>query len=202
GRPNAGNDITQGHARVVHDLPGGWRIDAGTELYGGNWNSPGYLGADEFAAHEYDIVSNASDGGYKRRAQERVSLRLLRGNMIWRSTAYATQGRWQLFLTIPPAGGRFEGTGSQTEEEDARAGAGATTALTWSLARGELTLGGETRWDRSHYENYFTTARARDSVAENVVGAQLLAAPFVQSSWNVTDRFRVDLGARVDVTDT
>jgi outer membrane receptor protein involved in Fe transport len=201
-RPNSRYDVAQGHARVVHDLRPGITIDAGAELYDGNWNSPGFLSEDEFAAHDYDVVSNPTDGGYKRRAQERVSLRVLSGNMFWRTTAYATQGRWQLFLTIPPAGGRFEGSGSQTEEEDSRAGAGATSALTWSLARGEITIGGETRWDRSRYENYFTTARQRDSVADRVTGRQLLAAPFVQAYVNVTDRLRVDLGVRADALDT
>jgi outer membrane receptor for ferrienterochelin and colicin len=182
----------------VRDLRPGVTIDAGAELYGGNWNSPGFLSEGEFAAHQYDIVSNPSDGGYKRRAQERVSLRVLSGNMLWRTTAYATQGRWQLFLTIPPEGGRFEGSGSQSEEEDSRASAGATSALTWSLPAGEITIGGETRWDQSHYENYYTTVRRRDSVATLVRGRQLAAAPFLQSYFNLTDRFRVDFGIRYD----
>jgi iron complex outermembrane receptor protein len=186
----------------VRDLRPGVTLDGGVELYGGNWNSPGFLSADEFAAHQYDIVSNPTDGGYKRRVQERVSLRVLTGNMLWRTTAYATQGRWQLFLTIPPAGGQFEGSGSQTEEEDSRAGAGATSALTWELPNGEITVGGETRWDRSHYENYFTTARARDSIAAQVTGRQLLGAPFLQSYYNLSDRFRIDVGARYDVLAT
>jgi iron complex outermembrane receptor protein len=201
-RPNSHYDIGQGHARVVHDLRPGVAIDAGAELYGGNWNSPGFLSADEFANHDYAVVSNSTDGGYKRRAQERVSLRVLTGNMLWRTTAYATQGRWQLFLTIPPAGGRFEGSGSQTEEEDSRAGAGATTAVTWSLGRGEITVGGESRWDRSRYDNYFTTSRARDSVAEQVIGRELSAAPFIQSYLNLSDAFRVDLGLRYDALAT
>jgi iron complex outermembrane receptor protein len=201
-RPNSRYDIAQGHARVVHDLRPGVAIDAGAELYGGNWNSPGFLSADEFARHDYAVVSNPTDGGYKRRAQERVSLRVLTGSMLWRTTAYATQGRWQLLLTIPPAGGRFEGSGSQTEEEDSRAGAGATTALTWSLARGEVTLGGETRWDQSRYDNFFTTARARDSVASQVTGRQLSGAPFIQSYFNLTDALRVDLGVRYDALAT
>lgn len=201
-RPNAGYDVTQGHARVVHDLQPGVRIDGGVELYGGNWNSPGFLSEDEFAVHDYNVVSNPTDGGYKRRAQERLSLSVLSGDLLWRTTAYSTQGRWQLFLTIPPAGGRFEGSGSQTEEEDSRAGAGATSAVTWALARGEITFGGETRWDRSHYENYFTTARRRDSVATQVTGRQLLGAPFVQSHVDVTDEFRIDLGVRYDVLGT
>ena len=201
-RPNARYDLAQGHARVVHDLTPTIRIDGGAELYGGNWNSPGFLSEDEFNAHDYNIVSNPTDGGYKRPAQERLSLRVLAGNMIWRTTAYATQGRWQLFLTIPPAGGRFEGSGSQSEEEDSRAGVGATSAVTWALPRGEVTFGGETRWDRSHYENYFTTARQRDSAAQVVAARQLLGAPFLQSYFDITDRLRVDLGARVDALDT
>jgi outer membrane receptor protein involved in Fe transport len=197
-RPNARYDVTQGHGRVVHDLRPGVRIDGGVELYGGNWNSPGFLSADEFARREYDIVSNGSDGGFRRRAQERVSLRVFAGSALWRSTMYATQGRWQLFLTIPPAGGRFEGSGSQTEEEDHRHGYGATSALTWSLPRAEGTVGGESRWDRSRYENYFTTARVRDSVAALLTARQLSGALFVQSHAEVTDRLRVDVGARYD----
>lgn len=201
-RPNSRYDFGHGHARIVRDLRPGVTLDGGVEVYGGNWNSPGFLSADEFAAHQYDIVSNPTDGGYKRRVQERVSLRVLSGNMLWRTTAYATQGRWQLFLTIPPAGGQFEGSGSQTEEEDSRAGAGATSALTWELSRGEITVGGETRWDRSHYENYFTTSRTRDSIAAQVTGRQLLGAPFLQSYFNPSDRFRIDVGARYDVLAT
>ena len=135
----------------------GVTLDGGAELYGGNWNSPGFLSEDEFAAHDYDIVSNPTDGGYKRRAQERVSLRVLAGQLLWRTTAYATQGRWQLFLTIPPAGGRFEGIGQPDR------GRGFTRRLRrherahlGAAARRDH-VGAEARWDRSHYENYFTT---------------------------------------------
>jgi outer membrane receptor protein involved in Fe transport len=201
-RPNSGFNVGQGHARIVRDLAPGVTLDGGAELYGGNWKSPGFLSENEFVARQYDIVSNPTDGGYKRRAQERLSLRVLSGNVFWRTTAYSTQGRWQLFLTIPPAGGRFEGTGSQTEEEDSRLGFGATSAVTWALSRGDITLGGETRWDRSHYQNYFTTARVRDSVAELVTGRQILAAPFLQSVFNLTDRLRLDVGARYDLLAT
>jgi outer membrane receptor protein involved in Fe transport len=201
-RPNSRYDVAHAHARLVHDLKPGLTIDGGAEVYSGHWDSPGFLSEDEFAAHDYSVASNPTDGGYKRRAQERVSLRMLAGNAIWRTTAYATQGRWQLFLTIPPAGGQFEGTGSQTEEEDARAGAGATSALTWSLPMGEATVGAETRWDRAHYENYFTTTRRRDSIAALVIGRQLLAAPFLQSSFNPSDRLRIDIGARYDAINT
>ena len=197
-RPNARFDIGQGHARIVHDIAPGWTIDGGAELYGGRWRSAGFLSEEEFASHDYDIVSNPTDGGFKQRGQERVSLRLISNAFLWRTTAYATQGRWQLYLTIPPAGGRFEGTGSQTEEEDHRYGYGLTSALTWDGDRGEVTVGTEGRWDHSHYENYFTTSRQRDSVNALVTARQLSVALFAQSHYDVTPRLRFDLGARFD----
>ncbi|HEV7595914.1 MAG TPA: TonB-dependent receptor [Gemmatimonadaceae bacterium] len=197
-RPNARSDVGQGHARLVRDVAPGVTIDGGLELYGSRWTSAGFLSEDEFARHEYDIVSNPSDGGYKRRAQERVSLRVVRGTSLWRTTVYATQSRWQLFLTIPPAGGRLEGSGSQTEEEDSRYGYGLTTAATRVFSRGELTLGGESRWDKSGYENYFTTARSRDSAALLVDARQLSGAVFLQSHVDLTSRLRADIGARYD----
>lgn len=126
----------------------------------------------------------------------------MRGDALWRTTLYATQSRWQLFLTIPPAGGRFEGSGSQTEEEDARDGYGATTALTRVYSRGEFTLGGECRWDKSGYQNYFTTARARDSAAVLVDGRQISGAIFLQSHFDLTSLLRADIGARYDEINT
>jgi iron complex outermembrane receptor protein len=197
-RPNAHYDLGQGHARIVHDISPGWTIDAGAELYGTHWHSAGFLSEDEFTAHDYDIVSNSTDGGFKQRGQERVGLRWISNSLLWRTTAYATQGRWQLYLTIPPAGGRFEGTGSQTEEEDHRYGYGLTSAVTWENSRGEVTVGTEGRWDHSHYENYFTTSRLRDSVNALVTARQLSGALFAQSHYDVTDRLRFDLGARFD----
>lgn len=201
-RPNSRYDVAQGHARLVRDLAPGITLDGGAELYGGNWNSPGFLSEDEFDVHDYGIVTNPTDGGYKRRAQERVSLRVLTSDIVWRTTAYATQSRWQLFLTIPPAGGRFEGLGSQTEEEDARTGYGATTALTWGAPRVELTVGAESRWDRSDYQNYLTTSRTRDSAAALVTGRQLSGALFVQSHVDVVERWRIDVGLRYDALNT
>jgi len=197
-RPNAGFDLGQGHARIVHDLAPGWTIDAGAEAYGTRWRSAGFLSEQEFTDHEYDVVSNFTDGGFKQRGQERVSLRWMANSLLWRTTAYATQGRWQLFLTIPPAGGRLEGSGSQTEEEDHRNGYGLTSALTWEGERAEVTFGTEERWDHSHYENYFTTSRVRDSVNALVAAHQLSGALFVQSHYDVADRLRFDLGARFD----
>lgn len=200
-RPNSRNDLTQAHGRLVRDLASNVTIDGGIELYGARWRSPGYLSESEFADHQYDIVSNPTDGGFKRHAQERVSLRVTNGDLLWRTTAYATQGRWQLFLTIPPAGGQFEGTGSQTEEEDSRTGFGLTSAVTYTATNTDVTVGTEGRFDDARYENYFTTARNRDSVNTLVAGRQLSGALFVASNTTV-GRLRLDLGARYDVLDT
>jgi outer membrane receptor protein involved in Fe transport len=202
-RPNSGNDLMQGHGRVVRDISPTATLDAGVELYGARWNSPGYLSEQQFANHQYGIVSNPTDGGYKRRAQERVSLRVTHGdNVMWRSTAYATQGLWQLYLTIPPQGGQFEGSGSQTEEDDARYGVGLTSAVSYTTAHVDVTLGTEGRFDHARYQNYFTTARARDSVDALVTGRQVSGALFLQAGMDVSPYLRVNLGARYDAAQT
>jgi outer membrane receptor protein involved in Fe transport len=202
-RPNSRNDVLQGHARLLRDLTHSTTIDGAVELYGANWDSPGYLSAEDFANGDIGVVTNPTDGGFKRRAQERVSLsRLVNRLLNWRSTVYATQGRWQLFLTVPPAGGRFEGLGSQIEEEDRRAGYGLTSALTWTRPRNEVTLGVEGRFDDSDFQRYFTTARRRDSTATDVSARQVSVAFFVQTYRDVTTRLRVDLGVRADALTT
>src|SRR5258707_3229210 len=95
-RPNAGYDQTQGHARLVHAVSPGVTLDGGVELYGGNWNSPSFLSEEEFVRHQYDIVSNPTDGGYNPRAQERISLRLLPHDLLLRTFAYRTLIHLQL----------------------------------------------------------------------------------------------------------
>jgi iron complex outermembrane receptor protein len=202
-RPHGGSDIGQGHARLVQRLSAASTLDAGIELYAAGWDSPGFLSDSLFQLHRYSVVTNPTDGGFKRRAQERVSLRVIAGPaLLWRSTAYATQGRWQLFLTIPPEPGSGEGSGSQTEEEDRRYGVGATSALTWLLPRGEVTAGVEGRWDHSDYENWFTTDRRRDSSQTLVSARQASGALFAQATLDLGRHFRASLGARYDAQDT
>jgi iron complex outermembrane receptor protein len=202
-RPHSGYSLGQGHARTVHPLSSSTVLDAGVELYTAKWDSPGFLTDSEFQAGLFRLVQDPTDGGYKHRAQERVSLRVLSGaNVLWRTTAYATQGRWQLFLTIPPEPGSGEGSGSQTEEEDRRYGFGLTSALTWSLPRSEITIGTEGRWDHSRYENWFTTRRVRDSAQTLVTAHQLSGALFLQSLEDLGHRLRLSLGGRWDFENT
>src|SRR4051794_39300276 len=90
-RPNSAYDLGQAHARLVQDLSPTTTIDGGIELYGTRWDSPGFLTLDQFEQEAFDNVSNPTDGGFKRRAQERASLRVLSGaSLLWRSTVYAT----------------------------------------------------------------------------------------------------------------
>jgi len=202
-RPNSGYDLGQAQARWVRSVSSAATLDAGVELYGTRWDSPGFLSDSEFQRRQYSVVSNSSDGGFKRRGQERISLRVFAGPaLLWRSTVYATQGRWQLFLTIPPEPGVGEGTGRQTEEEDTRFGVGATSALTWALPRGDVTAGIEGRWDRSDYQNWLTTDRRRDT-AQALVGArQASGAAFLQASLDLGRHVRANVGARYEAQDS
>jgi len=202
-RPNSGYNLGQGHARFVRDVSSRATLDGGVELYVADWDSPGFLTLDQFDRREFDHISNPTDGGFKRRAQERVSARVIAGsNLLWRSTLYATQGRWQLFLTTPPEGGETEGSGSQTEEEDTRYGFGATSALTWSVPRVSVTLGAEGRWDHARYENWFVSNRVRDS-AQTLVGArQISGGLFLEGTGDLTRYLRLSIGGRLDGANT
>ncbi len=202
-RPNSGYQLGQGHARVLRTLTGTATLDAGVELYATGWDSPGFITADQLERGRVDTVADRTDGGYKRRAQERVSLRVVGSSgLVWRSTVYATQGRWQLFLTTPPEGGGEEGSGSQTEEEDKRYGFGATSAATMGAGPVQMTVGAEGRYDHADYENWLTTARIRDEAQDVVAARQLSGALFLQTSTDVSRRLRFDAGARFDVIGT
>jgi outer membrane receptor protein involved in Fe transport len=201
-RSHAAYDIGQAHARLVRRVGPLSTLDAGVELYATGWDSPGFLADSLFRLRRYAAVTNRTDGGFKRRAQERLSYRTMLGAALWRSTVFATQGRWQLFLTIPPEPGSGEGTGSQTDEEDRRYGFGATSAVTWALSRGEVTAGVEGRWDHSDYENWLTTDRQRDSAQTLVSARQASAALFAQASLDLTRHLRASLGARYAALDT
>ena len=198
-RPNSSYDLEQGHARFVQNLSPLATLDAGIELYAANWDSPGSLTESQFDQHNYDVVANSTDGGFKHRAQERVSLRVSPDSaMFWRTTLYSTQGRWQLYLTTPPEGGITEGSGSQTEEEDTRYGFGGTSALTWVLPHAEVTMGVEGKFDHSHYENWMTTNRVRDSVQILLSARQGAGALFLQSEERA-DKFTFTVGGRYDL---
>jgi outer membrane receptor protein involved in Fe transport len=203
-RPHSDYRLGQGHARLIHRLTPSTTLDAGVELYATGWNSPGYLTESHYTAGAYNIVANPTDGGFKRRAQERISLRVLASSsLLWRTTLYATQGRWQLYLTIPPAGSANEGSGGQIEQEDQRYGLGLTSALSWALPRAEITVGTEGRWDHAGFQNWVTTNRTRVDTGQTVVAArQASAALFVQATEDVTRHLRVTLGGRLDGQDT
>jgi len=201
-RPNSGYNLLQGHGRAVRNLSPNATLDAGVELYGAKWDSPGFITADQFERGAFDSVANTTDGGFKRRAQERVSLRMLHGSSIWRSTLYATQSRWELFLTTPPEGGGEEGSGAQTEEQDSRYGLGATSAYSVGFSRGEVTAGVEGRFDHSRYENWQDSARTRLDPQERDTGEQLSGATFVQARVDASQRLTLSIGARYDAMRT
>ena len=206
-RPHSEGQIGQLHARYLHDVSSVATIDLGVEGFITTYNSPGFLDTASYLAGRYGVVSNLGDGGYKRHAQERASLRMqLSPALYWRSTLYATQGTWNFWLSTPPGlGGLLEGTGVETREYDGRYGGGATSALTYTKPGVEVTVGGETRYDHSHYENWGQAQGSfrEDSAAFALVHAhQMSGGVFVQSSFDVTRYLRFGLGARVDQLST
>ena len=202
-RAHSNYDIGQLHGRLVHDFSDKTTLDAGVELYGTDWNSPGFLDDSQFTAGNYNVVTDPTDGGWKQRAQERVSLRVLANqSLVWRTTVYSTQGAWKLLLTIPAEPGTFEGSGGQTEEDDTRWGAGLTSALTWALPRTEITVGTEEAWAHSNYQNWATDSSVRMS-ANAVTGAeQGTGSLFAQMNEDLTSRLRATLGLRFDAQQT
>jgi outer membrane receptor protein involved in Fe transport len=202
-RPHSENQIGQVHGRYLHDLTHAVTLDLGVEGFITSYNSPGFLDTASYLAGNYGVVSNLGDGGFKRHAQERASLRVvLSPSLFWRSTVYATEGTWNFWLSTPPGlGGELEGSGIETREYDGRYGGGATSAITYSVPGIQVTAGAESRYDHSHYENWGEAASAfrQDSVPFAIVEAhQLSGGLFVQGNADITKYLRLDLGARVD----
>jgi iron complex outermembrane recepter protein len=202
-RPNSEYNIGQLYGKLVKDVSPAVSVDGGLGLYGTDWNSPGYITTKQFRAGDFDTVANSTDGGHKLRAQERMSVRVVANpSLLWRSTLFSTQSYWQLFLTIPPEGGDAEGSGSQSEEVDQRYGFGLTSALTWSFAHADLTLGLDGRYDNSDYENWFTTNRVQDSAQAIISADQLSGGLFLAAVTNIGPRLQVSVGGRYDVLGT
>lgn len=204
-RPHAENQIGQIHGRLEHNLSSKTTVDLGTEIYFTTWNSPGFLDTLDYDLRRYNIVSNFGDGGFKRRFQERGSIRtLFNPHLEWRTTLYGIQDTWNFWLSTPPGlGGLLEGSGVETREFDGRTGGGGTSALTYTSDHVNITFGGEARYDNSDYDNWgefaTTTAFRRDSVPFGVTAAhQSSGGLFLASNFDITRYLRFDLGGRVD----
>ncbi len=203
-RPNDENQYGHLHAAVVHDLSANSTIDASVDGYLTSYRSPGFLDTTLYNARQFDFVSNFNDGGFKRHAQERVSLRTFLGSSLeLRTTVYAQQGAWQFWLSSPPGlGGLTEGTGAETRESDSRFGAGATTALTYAAPGVDVTFGADTRFTRAAYQNFAeaSTGFRVDSTPLVIASParQLSGGLFLQAGFDVTPFARIDVGGRVD----
>jgi outer membrane receptor protein involved in Fe transport len=206
-RPHGTNQIGQLHGRLEHELTPNTTLDLGLELYATTYNSAGFLDTLSYMDRRYNVVSNFGDGGFKRRAQERASLRtLFAPNLEWRTTLYGIEDTWNFWLSTPPGlGGLLEGTGVETREYDGRYGGGATSALTYTANRANVTIGGEARYDYSDYENWgqYVSRFRTDSVPFGLTQAhQSSGGLFVQSSYYLTRFLRFDVGGRVDQLST
>jgi outer membrane receptor protein involved in Fe transport len=207
-RPHAENQYGHLHAAIVHDITPTTTLDASVEGYLTSYNSPGFLDTAQYNAGRTGVVSNYGDGGFKRHAQERVSLRTFVGpSLEWRNTLYAQQGTWQFWLSSPPGlGGLTEGNGAESREFDARYGYGGTSALTYASDGVDITLGVDARYTSATYDNYAesSTGYRVDSAAVVIASPaqQLSGGMFVQAGLDVTKYVRLNVGARIDQLST
>lgn len=203
-RPHSENQYGHLHTAIVHDLSPTTTIDASVDGYLTSYNSPGFLDTAQYNAGRTNIVSNYGDGGFKRHAQERVSIRTFLGSSLeWRSTVYAQQGTWQFWLSSPPGlGGLTEGSGAESRESDARSGFGGTSALTYAAPGVDITFGADTRYTDASYANYAeSSAGYRVDSAAVVLASparQLSGGLFVQTGFDVTKYARLSVGGRLD----
>jgi outer membrane receptor protein involved in Fe transport len=203
-RPHSENQFGHLHAAIVHDITPTTTIDASVDAYLTTYDSPGFLDTTLYNAGRTNFVSNFGDGGFKRHAQERVSVRtFLSPALEWRSTLYAQEGNWQFWLSSPPGlGGLTEGTGAETRELDSRYGFGGTSALTYASPGIDVTLGVDARYTNASYQNYAesSTGFRVDSVPLELASPaqQLSGGLFVQAGFDITKYARLDVGGRVD----
>jgi iron complex outermembrane recepter protein len=203
-RPHSENQYGHLHAAIVHDLGHLTTIDASVDGYLTSYSSPGFLDTTQYNAGRTSFVSNFGDGGFKRHAQERLSIRTFLGSAVeWRSTVYAQQGTWQFWLSSPPGlGGLTEGSGAESREFDSRSGFGATSALTYAAPGADVTVGVDGRYTNATFANYAESSTGfRDDSAAVVLASpahQLSGGLFAQAGFDVTKYARVSLGARVD----
>jgi outer membrane receptor protein involved in Fe transport len=203
-RPHSENQFGHVHAAIVHNLTASTTIDASIDGYLTSYDSPGFLDTTLYNSGHSNFVSNFGDGGFKRHAQERVSVRTFLSSLLeWRSTLYAQQGNWQFWLSSPPGlGGLTEGTGAETRELDSRYGFGGTSALTFATPGVDVTLGVDARYTHAIYENYAeaSTGFRVDSapLALALPAQQFSGGIFVQGGVDITKYARLDIGARLD----
>ncbi len=203
-RPHSENQYGHVHAAIVREVSSRTTIDASIDGYLTSYASPGFLDTAQYNAGQTHFVSNFGDGGFKRHAQERLSIRTFLGSSVeWRSTLYAQQGMWQFWLSSPPGlGGLTEGSGAQSRELDARYGFGGTSALSFAAQGVDLTIGVDGRYTNAKYENYAEASTGiRVDSAPAVLASpahQLSGGLFVQAGFDITKYARINLGARVD----
>jgi iron complex outermembrane receptor protein len=207
-RPHSENQYGHVHLGIVHNLSALTTIDASVDGYLTSYDSPGFLDTAQYNAGRMNFVSNFGDGGFKRHAQERVSIRtFINSTLEWRSTLYAQQGTWQFWLSSPPGlGGLTEGSGAESREYDSRYSYGGTSAITYAAEGVDITLGVDGRYTNATYANY-----AESSTGFRVDSAAVvLASPaqqssgglFIQAGFDVTKYARLNLGARIDQLST
>jgi outer membrane receptor protein involved in Fe transport len=189
----SGNALLRGWRQV-----GEGRLDGGLSLYGGKWNSPGFLSIPEFEGGDLELAANNTDGGDQKRGvlHGRYAVDLGRDRFL-QVMGWGVASDWALSLTVP---GHEDAAGElyQTTETDRRLGVGGRVELSWIPGAGELTVGAEGRSDWSEYDLGRSLRRVpiEDLVALDARHASV--AGYLRWRFEPVSRLGLDLGARVD----
>ncbi len=194
-RNHDSNVLGNGLLRGRRSFGNGGRLEGGVLFYGSDWDSPGFVSLDDFAADRVRTAADTTDGGHGWRSIAHLRYtQLLTPHLGLAALGWAQGGRGTRFLNIPEAGEELH----QSEENDRRAALGGQLQLTWHTRAGEFSLGGAGRWDDVGYRLWTTRARVRQDGEDEFDGRFRSGSLF--GRWRkLFGPVQLDLGARGDV---
>lgn len=196
---NSGYGLGNVVARGWRAIPSG-RVEGGVQLYGSQWDSPGFVSIARYNTRDLRDAVDSTDGGDSRRLIVHGRLARTVGMVAGRPvgldvTAWGQGSRQSMFLNLPNEGTVVR----QAEENDSRIGAGGQAQASLRLRTGELVVGVSGRHDVSDYTLYTTFARARSSLDHSYDAGFSSGAAFTRWRALVASRLALDLGGRMDV---
>ncbi len=190
-----GNVVARGWRGI-----GSGRVEGGVQLYGSQWDSPGFVSVARYNTRDLRDAVDSTDGGDSRRLIVHGRLARTIGRVAGRPvgldvTAWGQGSRQTMFLNLPGEGAVTR----QAEENDSRIGVGGQAQASMRLRSGELVLGVSGRHDVSEYTMYSTFARSRSSLDHSYDAAFSSGAAFTRWRALLASRVALDVGGRMDV---
>lgn len=198
-RDGAGSTLANGLLRGWRSLAGG-RLEGGVSLYRSEWDSPGFVSVLDFNESAFQNPTDATDGGESQRAVLHARFaRPVSSTAHLQATAWGMASDYSLFLHVP--GHDHDGTpGSlqQSGEWDERTGFGGQLEAGFSTGSGDVVVGVSGRTDDVRYRHAATLEREVINPEVALDARHRAAALYGRWRWSPTNRFGVDLGARLD----